>query len=91
MRRVAELRLVVVARGIADGLKATFDWEAWPMPHVFEWLAETGGIETREMRRTFNCGVGFILVVAPDHAESALAALLEAGETAFNCGQLEAA
>ena len=75
----------------AEGLQAHFDWNAWPMPAVFQWLAETGGISDHEMRRTFNCGVGFILIVSPENAEPVLAALLNAGEVAFVCGQLEAA
>lgn len=78
-------------RCIADGLEASFDWDAWPMPDVFQWLAETGGISDHEMRRTFNCGVGFILIIAPENVEPVLAALLNAGETAFVCGQLQAA
>ncbi len=78
-------------RCIAEGLEASFDWDAWPMPAVFQWLAETGGISDHEMRRTFNCGVGFILIVAPENVEPVLAALLNAGETAFVCGQLQAA
>lgn len=78
-------------RCIAPGLKAEFDWDAWPLPPVFRWLAETGGVSDHEMRRTFNCGVGFILVVAPENAEPVLAALLNAGEAAFVCGQLTAA
>lgn len=78
-------------RCIAEGLKAAFDWDSWPMPQVFQWLAETGGISDHEMRRTFNCGVGFILIVSPENAESVLAELLNAGEVAFVCGQLEAA
>jgi phosphoribosylformylglycinamidine cyclo-ligase len=78
-------------RCIAEGLQARFDWDAWPMPAVFHWLAETGGISDHEMRRTFNCGVGFILIVSPENAEPVLAALLNAGEVAFVCGQLEAA
>lgn len=78
-------------RCIAEGLQARFEWNAWPMPAVFQWLAETGGISDHEMRRTFNCGVGFILIVAPENAEPVLAALLNAGEVAFVCGQLKAA
>ncbi|MEH6666000.1 MAG: phosphoribosylformylglycinamidine cyclo-ligase, partial [Brevundimonas sp.] len=78
-------------RCIAEGLKAAFDWNAWPLPHVFQWLAGTGGISDHEMRRTFNCGVGFILIVSPENAEPVLASLLNVGETAFICGQLEAA
>jgi phosphoribosylformylglycinamidine cyclo-ligase len=75
-------------RCIAEGLSAEFDWNAWPLPPVFQWLAETGGISDHEMRRTFNCGIGFILIVAPENAEDVLAGLLEAGEAAFVCGQL---
>ncbi|MBX9614106.1 MAG: phosphoribosylformylglycinamidine cyclo-ligase [Caulobacteraceae bacterium] len=75
-------------RCIAEGLSASFDWDAWPLPHVFQWLAETGGISDHEMRRTFNCGIGFILIVSPENAEPVLASLLEAGEVAFVCGQL---
>jgi len=78
-------------RCIAGGLKAAFDWDAWPLPEVFRWLGETGGVPDHELRRTFNCGVGFILVVSPENSEPVLAALLNAGETAFVCGQLEAA
>jgi len=77
-------------RCIADGLRAEFDWDAWPLPKVFDWLAATGGIEAHELRRTFNCGVGFILVVAPENAEAVLEGLLESGEAAFVCGQLVA-
>lgn len=75
-------------RCIAKGLEASFDWNAWPMPAVFKWLGEVGGISDHELRRTFNCGVGFMLIVAPENVEAVLEGLLEAGETAFVCGQL---
>ncbi|MBW8860142.1 MAG: phosphoribosylformylglycinamidine cyclo-ligase [Caulobacter sp.] len=75
-------------RCIAEGLVPEFDWNAWPLPPVFDWLQREGGISDHELRRTFNCGVGFILVVAASDAEPVLAALLNAGEDAFICGQL---
>jgi phosphoribosylaminoimidazole synthetase len=75
-------------RAIAKGLVPRFDWSAWSPPPVFDWLARTGGISEAEMRRTFNCGIGFILLAAPDKAGEVLAALLDAGETAFVCGDL---
>jgi len=78
-------------RVLANGLTATFDWSAWEMPAVFQWLQQTGGVADEEMRRTFNCGVGLMLVVAPQDAEPVLAALLQAGEDAFVCGQLVSA
>ncbi|MES2896677.1 MAG: phosphoribosylformylglycinamidine cyclo-ligase [Pseudomonadota bacterium] len=78
-------------RAIADGLAAKFDWDAWALPPVFQWLAEVGGISEHELRRTFNCGVGMVLIVAPEHLSDALDGLLAAGEDAFVCGELEAA
>ena len=78
-------------RCIAKGLEPAFDWDAWEMPPVFAWLQQVGGVSDHEMRRTFNCGVGFMLIVAPQDAEPVLAALLNAGETAFVCGQLQKA
>jgi phosphoribosylformylglycinamidine cyclo-ligase/phosphoribosylamine--glycine ligase/phosphoribosylglycinamide formyltransferase/phosphoribosylformylglycinamidine cyclo-ligase len=77
-------------RAIAKGLVPRFDWGAWTPPPVFAWLAETGGVAESEMRRTFNCGVGLMLIVSPRDAEPALAALLNAGENAFVCGELAA-
>jgi phosphoribosylformylglycinamidine cyclo-ligase/phosphoribosylamine--glycine ligase/phosphoribosylglycinamide formyltransferase/phosphoribosylformylglycinamidine cyclo-ligase len=77
-------------RAIADGLVPRFDWNAWTLPDVFGWLQAVGGVADEEMRRTFNCGVGMTLVVAREHVEPVLAALLNAGEDAFVCGQLAA-
>ena len=50
----------------------------------------TGGMSDDEQRRTFNCGVGFVLIVAPQDAADVLSSLLEAGEDAFVCGELAA-
>jgi phosphoribosylformylglycinamidine cyclo-ligase len=75
-------------RAIAEGLKPRFDWDAWPLPAVFGWLQSVGGVSDHELRRTFNCGIGLVLIVKPDKAAEALAMLLDAGETAFVCGQL---
>jgi phosphoribosylformylglycinamidine cyclo-ligase/phosphoribosylamine--glycine ligase/phosphoribosylglycinamide formyltransferase/phosphoribosylformylglycinamidine cyclo-ligase len=77
-------------RAVAEGLAPDIDWNAWPLPPVFAWLQQAGGISDHELRRTFNCGVGFMLIVKPANAEPVLAALLNAGETAFVCGQLTA-
>jgi len=75
-------------RAIAEGLEPQFDWNAWPLPPVFAWMQEVGGLSDHELRRTFNCGVGFMVIVAAEDAEPVLAALLNAGENAFVCGQL---
>jgi phosphoribosylaminoimidazole synthetase len=78
-------------RAIAEGIEPHFDWSAWPLPPVFQWLQKMGGVADHELRRTFNCGIGFILIVKPANATEVLASLLDAGETAFVCGQLVAA
>ena len=75
-------------RALAKGLQARFDWNAWDLPPVFAWLQEVGGVAEHELRRTFNCGMGFMLIVGPNDAEPVLAALLNAGEDAFVCGEL---
>ncbi len=58
---------------------------------MFDWLQREGGVADAELRRTFNCGVGFMLVVAPAAAPAVMAALLNAGEEAFVIGELAAA
>jgi phosphoribosylaminoimidazole synthetase len=77
-------------RAIAAGLVPRFDWSAWSLPAVFDWLQKVGGVADQELRRTFNCGVGFLLIVGPDAAPDVLAALIGAGEDAFVCGELAA-
>jgi phosphoribosylformylglycinamidine cyclo-ligase len=78
-------------RAIADGLEPHFDWDAWPLPPVFQWLQQTGGIADHELRRTFNCGVGFVVVAGQAQAPDVLTALLEAGEEAWVIGELRPA
>jgi phosphoribosylformylglycinamidine cyclo-ligase len=78
-------------RAVATHLRPVFDWDSWTLPPVFAWLQERGGVAQDELRRTFNCGVGFVLVVSVNEAENVLGALLKAGETAFVCGELKAA
>ena len=75
-------------RAIAEGLEPRFDWGAWALPPVFAWLRDAGGVEDRELRRTFNCGMGFMLIVAPDDVDEVLSGLLAAGEAPFVCGEL---
>ena len=77
-------------RAIAPALVPRFDWSAWILPGVFDWLQRTGGVADQELRRTFNCGVGFLLIVGPEDVPDVLSALIEGGEDAFVCGELAA-
>ena len=73
-------------RVLPEGLGAEIDLTAWRLPPVFAWLNEVAGMEQAELLKTFNCGIGLILVVAADR-EAALSALLaEAGETVIPLG-----
>ena len=68
-------------RVLPEGLGAEINLSSWQLPPVFRWLAETANMAEPELLKTFNCGIGMILVVKADRAE-ALKALLEAeGET----------
>ncbi len=77
-----------VPRMLPDGMAAVLDASAWPLPPVFRWLAQTGGVAADEMLRVFNCGVGMALVVSD--AAAAMALLAEHDETAFAIGHIEA-
>ncbi len=73
-------------RVLPEGLGAQIDLDAWDLPPVFGWMAETGGIAEAEMLKTFNCGIGMIVVCAADQAEALTALLAEAGETVSRIG-----
>ncbi|WFF37960.1 phosphoribosylformylglycinamidine cyclo-ligase [Moraxella nasibovis] len=73
-------------RVLPENLAAQIDTTSWQLPEVFQWLQKGGNIETMEMYRTFNCGVGFILVVPQEQADTALNFLQEQGETAWVIG-----
>ncbi|MBB1088137.1 phosphoribosylformylglycinamidine cyclo-ligase [Lysobacter sp. SG-8] len=54
-----------IIRVIPDGLGIDIDASSWPLPPVFKWLQQEGAVEDAEMWRTFNCGIGFVLVLDP--------------------------
>jgi phosphoribosylformylglycinamidine cyclo-ligase len=77
-------------RVLPDGIAAHVDLSSWQAPAVFGWLSETGRLEEAEMLRTFNCGIGLVLVVAPDGADAVAQVLAAAGEAPVRIGELEA-
>jgi phosphoribosylformylglycinamidine cyclo-ligase len=76
-------------RMFPDGLSARIDRTSWPRPAIFDWLQHAGSIDDDEMYRVFNCGIGMILVVAPENVEAALGSLTAAGEWAYLIGSVE--
>ena len=76
-------------RVLPDGLGAVVDTSTWDWPPVFRWLAAAGPVEDSEMWRTFNCGVGMVLVLAPAAVDEALALLAARGTHAWVLGHVE--
>ncbi len=77
-------------RVLPEDTVARIDGNTWPVPPLFKWLAQLGGIEALEMARTFNCGIGMIAVVAAGNAAAATALFQAAGETVWPIGVIAA-
>jgi phosphoribosylformylglycinamidine cyclo-ligase len=75
-------------RVLPEGLGARIDLGAWALPPVFAWLRDAGGLEAAEMLKTFNCGIGMVLVVAPDRADATAGLLAQAGERVVRLGEV---
>ena len=75
-------------RVLPDGAAARLDASAWSSPPVFRWLAATGRVPPRDMLTTFNCGIGYVLIVKPGHVEAVVSALQEAGEQPVRIGEI---
>ncbi len=77
-------------RVLPQGHGAAIDLSAWRLPPVFDWVRRRGGVEDAEMLRTFNCGVGMVIVAQPSASAGIMASLAQAGETAFEIGEVRA-
>ncbi len=75
-------------RVLPDGLACEIDLGAWELPPVFRWLAGTARMAEPELLKTFNCGIGMMLVVAADRAEALTELLAAAGETVVQMGHV---
>ena len=75
-------------RVLPEGLGATIDEAAWTRPVIFDLIEKAGDVALPEMRRTFNLGIGLVVVVEANHAEATLAALSDAGEQAWRIGTI---
>ncbi len=77
-------------RVLPDGLGARIDLDSWQLPPVFRWLAQVGGMAQGEMLKTFNAGIGMVLVVDAERAETLAAGLRDVGETVHVIGRVTA-
>ena len=80
-----------IPRVLPENTNAVIDTTSWELPAVFKWLQQNGNVETTEMYRTFNCGIGMAVVVDAADAEKAIAELNTAGETVVVIGEISAA
>ncbi len=78
-----------IPRVLPEDTAAVIDTKSWDMPAVFTWLQQKGNIDSTEMYRTFNCGVGMVICVSQDNAQTALKTLQDCGENAWIIGQIE--
>ena len=77
-----------VPRVLPENTVAQIDAQAWELPKLFQWLQQAGNVEAQEMYRTFNCGVGMVVVVAAADADQAQAFFAEQGETVYRLGAI---
>jgi phosphoribosylformylglycinamidine cyclo-ligase len=78
-----------IPRVLPDGLAGRIDLSRIPVPPVFGWLAAVGNLTHTEMLRTFNCGIGMVIVAVPDQAEALATLLADEGETVVELGAIE--
>ena len=79
-----------IPRVLPDGLECHIDPNAWHRPEIFRWLQSEGQVADDEIWRTFNCGIGLIIIVASENAEKAKTLLEQCGEAAFHIGEIQA-
>ena len=77
-----------IPRVLPEGLTAELDKNSWPLPPLFRWLQQQGNIADAEMYRTFNCGIGMVVIVASDQAEAATQLLQAEGEQVIRIGRI---
>ncbi|MGB2078382.1 MAG: phosphoribosylformylglycinamidine cyclo-ligase [Vibrio sp.] len=80
-----------IPRVLPENTKAVVDGNSWQWPEVFNWLQTAGNVETFEMYRTFNCGVGLVVALPQEQAQAAVDFLNQAGENAWILGEVQAA
>ena len=80
-----------IPRVLPEGTKAVVDGNSWEWPAIFSWLQEKGNVETHEMYRTFNCGVGLIVALPKEQAAAAVELLKAEGENAWVIGEIASA
>lgn len=77
-----------VPRILPENTVAAINSQSWSLPKLFQWLQQAGNVETQEMYRTFNCGIGMVLVVNAEDADAIQKFLQQQGETVYQIGRI---
>lgn len=77
-----------IPRVLPDAVTAVIDRKLWVAPSIFAWLQHLGKVDDVEMARTFNCGIGMVVIVAKENAATAVAYLQASGESVFAIGEI---
>jgi phosphoribosylformylglycinamidine cyclo-ligase len=75
-------------RVLPDRCAAVIEQGTWPMPKIFQWIMNNGNVENQEMLRTFNCGIGMMVIVSQADADKAIDVLTQQGEKAYRIGNI---
>jgi phosphoribosylformylglycinamidine cyclo-ligase len=75
-------------RVLPDHCAAIIEQGTWPMPKIFNWIMDNGNVEEQEMLRTFNCGIGMMVIVDQADADKTIAVLTQQGEKAYRIGNI---
>ncbi|MEA9603264.1 phosphoribosylformylglycinamidine cyclo-ligase [Polynucleobacter sp. JS-JIR-II-c23] len=77
-----------VPRVLPENTQAVLHRDSWQMPDLFRWLQMKGGVADAEMVRVFNCGIGMVVIIAPDQVDAAIKSLTAQGLKAWTVGEV---
>ncbi|MFC2075298.1 phosphoribosylformylglycinamidine cyclo-ligase [Bdellovibrionota bacterium] len=77
-----------LVRVLSEKTAMEIDWNSWDRPPLMQWIHRAGEVETDEMRRTFNCGIGFALVVDASVADRMIKSIQALGDFGFKIGKI---
>jgi phosphoribosylformylglycinamidine cyclo-ligase len=77
-----------IPRVLPQNLTFKINYSAWQLPELFAFLQKAGNVQDAEMRRTFNCGIGMVLIVAPENVDKTQEILQQHGEEVLEIGKI---
>ncbi len=78
-----------IPRVLPDGYAAHIDVETWKLPNIFKWLKKLGNLESSDLARTLNCGIGMVVICDPKHVDDIENSLISTGENVYRIGEIK--